>query len=371
MISIQRSNSELLTTYTVVSFFSHAVVYAFLIHSVPGYVDGWRYLNHLVTFGIATFAVAPIVGLCADLIENRHRIAQCGVILQLCGILFPYKWEAEFLELPVSIHIKMILLGLGFGLFHVFAAATVLRRDRGNCRDIGIFLAPGSLGIAAILIMPKLAYAMIPLLAFAAGLSDNCKQFGLSLPPPKERKFPPLTALAVLALLMVFALLHAHLPALDAIDRRDRSALLLLALALAAGKAAGGFLCDWIGPITVLAFPIGALLMGKESTLLSTLGVLLLAAAVPVIVSLVARLIPSAPGFAYGLCSCLLFPMAWITTRTPELLPSLPSLIITACLTALVTLAVLVLCGKYGCAVIALSRKLASRKKDEPKEDAA
>lgn len=349
VIVIQRSNSETLTTYTVVSFLSHAVVYAFLLFSVPEYGDGWRYLHYLVTFDVCAFSAAPLMGIIADTVENCHRIAQCGVILQLCGILFPYKWEAEFLDLPVAITIKMILLGIGFGLFHVFAAATVLRRDCGRCLDIGIFLAPGSLGVAAILILPKLGYYALPLLAFAAAMSDNGKAFGLSLPRPKEKHFPLIAASGVLALLLALAVFSANLPSLDAIDRRDRLPLLLLACALAGGKVVGGLLCDLLGPISVLCFPLGALLIGSQSALVSALGTALFATAIPIAFRLVAGLIPSAPGFAYGLCSCVLFPIAWLHTRQPQILSSLfSSPLLSGICMAIAAATSIFLCAKYG-----------------------
>ncbi len=352
MINIERSNAEALTTYTVVSFLSHAVVYAFLIHSVPRYGDGWQYLHWLCLFGICAFAVAPIVGIVADLTENCHRMAQCGVLLQFCGIFFPYRCDVEFLPLTVSVPIKVALLGIGFGLFHTFAATTILRRDCGKTSHLGIFLSSGTLGIAAIMILPTLGFYLMPFLLFAAALNDNCKLYGLSLPRRKETKHPALAALGVVLLLAVLILQSHALPGIDTVNPRDKALLLLVALALGIGKALGGISADLIGaPLTALCFPIGGafLLSAGDSKAKLLVGILLCAASLPIIMKLVSSLIPSAPGFSFGLCTALLFPTAWLTVRQPEAFDALPISSLTGgILASVAVIAVALWCRRFG-----------------------
>ncbi len=320
----QRSSSETLTTSAIVSFFSHIVVYAFLLFSVPNYTSSWRYLHALLTFGTCAFLLAPLLGIVADLTENPHRIAQCGVMLQLCGILFPYHWKADFLGTPETVFIKMVFLGLGFGIFHTFAGANILRRDCGNASHIGIFLAPGALGLAAVLIMPLLGYYCLPLLALTAAMPDNCKAYGLSLPRAKEPHIPAISLGVGALLLLSLAFIAACIPSLDTLSMWDRRAVLLLALAMAGGRAAGGFLRDLLGPIAYLLLPLGGILITADGKW-HLIGVALLSAALPMIFRTVASLMPSAPGLAYGLCSAPLFVVAWLVTRESGLDITLPS----------------------------------------------
>jgi len=348
VISIQRSNSETLTTYTLISLLSHAVVYAFLIHSVPGYCDGWRYLTHLSTFGLCAFCFAPLMGILSDLTENCHLSAQLGVILQLCGILFPYEWKGDLMELPVTVTIKMVLLGLGFGLFHVSSATTVLRRDSGKSGPIGLLLAPGSLGLCAALIFPKIGFYALPVLTLCAALPDGCKAYGLSLPRNPKRRNPLLMILAATACLLVLWLNQAQLPTLDGIDRKDKRALLLLALALAGGKAVGGYLCDLIGPGALILLPLGGYLLGQESTLIAAAAVAMLATAQPILIRLIADTMPRTPGLAYGLSTVPIFLMAWLKTRQSALLPSLPSPLLCAVFAALAALCTMLILRKMG-----------------------
>lgn len=310
------------------------------------------------------------MGILADLTENCHRVSQCGVLLQLCGILFPYKWRADFLPLSVTVPIKVVLLGIGFGLFHTFAATTILRRDSGRYFDIGVFLSPASIGIALVLLKPILGYYLIPLLLFAAAMPDRCKAYGLSLPRKKEKKYPPLALLGVLGLLAAFALQTLSLPRLDSVSPKQTLIFLAVALAPALGKTVGSFFSDHLGAWCVaLAFPIGGLLLfkGGSSTNLIA-GIILCSSSLPILIRLVADFLPSAPGFAYGLCACLSFPMAWLAAREQISLPALTPVFGGVC-AAIAVSAVALLCKRFGTIPTWVLKKIEKRTEGSKGED--
>ncbi len=367
MIPIPHSNSETITSSAVVSFFSHTAVYAFLLYSLPEMMQPWRYLNMLVLFGVFAFALCPLYGLLADLTENPYRMAQCGVMLQLCGIFFPYHWEAEFLDFRVASSIKVLLLGLGFGLFHTFAGMNILRRDGGKARDIGFFLAPGVLGLAAALVDARLGFYCLPLLALSACMPDRCKPKS-PLPEPKSPKkglFPRiLTLFGGILALCAFALTASALPSLDTLDRGNRKELLLLALALCAGRAIGGLLFDYFGAISGIFALIGGVLMIKGEGKLLILGIFLLATALPALMRTLTDVMKT-PGIAFGLCSATLFPVAWLVTR--ESTPAPLGSGIAAGLAAVIALtAVCFAIGKKGILLDLLTKM---RKKTPEKEE--
>lgn len=320
MFFIERSNSETLTTYSVVNFLSHAVSYAFLIYNLPSRVHGWEYLHLIVLFYVCAFCAAPLYGIVADLTENPHKMAQCGVMLQLCAIFLPYEWKGEIVTVALTAPIKAVFLGLGFGFFQSFAQTTVLRRDSDRFADIAIFLAPASLGVAAILVMPKLGYFLLPLLPLVACMPDRCKQYGLSLKRRKSCGRQLYIVLPFLAAIMVATALETiAIPSLDTLNRWNKSEVLLLALALSFGTFIGGYLADKIGAaIIAITLPIGALMLAKTG-IVFLIGAALCASSLPLLIKLASLLLPRAPGFAAGLCSCLTFPAAWLAVRTQNL----------------------------------------------------
>ena len=85
---------------------------------------------------------------------------------------------------------------------------------------------------------------------------------------------------------------------------------LIVTLALVLGKAAGGFLCDAMGPrrATVLSLGVAAVCyLFAPVSVLGTAAVFLFNMTMPITLWAAARLIPGAKGFAFGLLTFALF----------------------------------------------------------------
>ena len=253
----------------------------------------------LLLYNTLAFSTQCLVGLLTDRIGRCKSISAAACLLVAAGF---------FLPLPPMA--KAAAVGLGNSLFHVAAGTVTLERSGGKAWPLGVFVAPGSLGLALGTLYPGFGWLFAALLALCgAGIAF------LKVPLPDKGSLEPAPRggglLAVLLLLAVAARALGG-TAVDFPWKTGAALSVMTACYVLAGKAAGGFLCDRLGAGRTVLFslPAAALLIafGAESMGLSLLGQFLLNLTMPVTLLLIYRCLPKEPGFAFGLAASALWP---------------------------------------------------------------
>lgn len=297
-------HKPLLTVYSL----SHALVdfsCAFLVYRTM--LDAPELGLCLLLYNFCAFALQMPFGLLSDGWDRNGLVAAVGCALVACAYL------------PVLPALAAsVAAGVGNGLFHVGGGLDVLNDSREKAAALGIFVSPGALGLYFGGILGRegrlLAWVPVILLLLAAlsilwaarrtcrGLSSGNAPVELSLPAGGWLSAALLTAVVALRSYMGF---NQTLP-----WKSEGHWALIVTLALVLGKAAGGFLCDAIGPrrATVASLALAAVCyLFAPVPALGTAAVFLFNMTMPITLWAAARLMPGAKGFAFGLLTFALF----------------------------------------------------------------
>ena len=257
----------------------------------------------LLVYNFCAFAVLMPLGLLADRWDRDSALAAAGTLtVALAYGLTPLPWLAA------------VLAGLGNAAFHVGAGLETLSISRDRAGPLGLFVSPGAVGLFFGTLLGKggsfPAWGVAGLLTLAAVFLMLTKQ---PRPGGGAAALPPLgtVALPLLGLLAVVVLRSWVGMGLTVPWKGEGYWAAVLVLALAAGKAAGGYLADRFGfrrtAILSLALSAALLLLAPEHPLLGTAAIFLFNMTMPLTLWASARLLPSARGFAFGLLTFGLF----------------------------------------------------------------
>ncbi len=321
---IEKSNGDTLTTYSILNALLEGTAFGILRYMIQPRLMGWEFLHYLLLYEVLAFALRPLTGILTDLVSNKHLYVQTGVLLVFCGLLFPSRFT-RVVPYALGLKIKVCFAGIGFSLFRSAAEGSILRRSAHRARDIGIFLSTGAIGTAIVLLKPTFVYYFIPLAMFVASRDDRCREYGEMIAERNEeerktKKTAPVLAAALLAALTVAMFLRSFLG--DKVDialSAGKKEIVLLSLALIAGRFFGGYLTDFVGPVTVslTTLPASAylLLTMPDSLPATAAAIFFLNLSLPALYHSAGELIPRAPAFAAGLLSSTLLPAAIVCRR--------------------------------------------------------
>ena len=254
----------------------------------------------LLVYNTLAFSTQCLVGLAADRVRRHRLSAALALGLTLLGFL-----------LPAPPMVRIVLIAGGNSLFHVAGGAHTLEQSRGKAGPLGVFVAPGAVGLVLGTMWPGLG----PVFAAATGLCA----VGLLLVSEPPRQSPASAGQLDTGVLIPVLLLTAAV-AVRAIGgsvvsfpwKTGRLWSLVTVLCVFAGKTAGGFVCDGLGPKKAawISLPPAAVLIAfcGSWALPSLLGQLALNLTMPITLYLLYRLMPEAPGFAFGLAAAALWP---------------------------------------------------------------
>ena len=215
--------------------------------------------------------------------------------------------------LPAGLMLRVVLIGLGNSLFHVCGGRVTLEKSRGKASPLGMFVAPGALGVCLGKAWPQLGNLLAALLVLMAGIvflayrREPGELFRIE--PRREEPFPLLPVAA-----LVIAVAVRAIGGCAAVFSWNTGAQTALAMAffVFAGKFSGGFLCDRSDAVKTSALSIlpAAFLTAFAASHMggSLLGQFLLNLSMPVTLWLLYRLLPDEPGFAFGLAASALWP---------------------------------------------------------------
>ena len=264
----------------------------------------------VLMYDVLAFASQPILGLVADRMVQPRVVAGAGMVLCVAGGLL----------LPMGPFVAAVTAGIGNALFHLGAGVITMSIRPGRAAGPGIFVGPGTLGLAYGISQAGIATALPIPLAVALGVSLTVPLF---LPHPetvsaqnfplKESARSLSTALGfgVVMLLLVsifFRSLVGHSASRDC--PKTLGVLFGIAGAGCLGKMCGGLISDKIGWIRtsvgalILAGPLIA--FGGGTPAIIAVGAGLFQMTMPVTLVAANSVWTDRPAFVFGL-NCLAF----------------------------------------------------------------
>lgn len=284
---------------------AHLLVDGLCAATVFGPVQAAGDITELVLlYNTLAFSTQCLVGLAADRVR-RHGIAAASA-MALVALGF---------ALPVPALLRICLIGAGNSLFHVAGGVMVLERSGGKAGPLGVFVAPGAVGLALGTLWPQLgAVFAVGLLLCAAAVIPLERRAPVEKAAPRAGG-PADVSFAVPLLLTLAVAVRAVGGSAVAFPWKTGAAMALVTtLCVFAGKTAGGFLCDRLGAgktALVSVIPAAVLIAFCSAWAVPSLaGQLLLNLTMPVTLWLLYRTMPDSPGFAFGLAASALWPGA-------------------------------------------------------------
>ncbi len=296
----------LLTLNSTAHLFVDAVCAALIFSSVE---DPGSFAAMLIYNTLAFAGQAP-AGLFVDLkLPRRYRgwlkFLSCALVA-----------AGFFLPDGVPLAARVVLTGAGNCFFHVLGGTDTLDDSRGRAAPLGLFVAPGCVGLALGSLYPGIGTFMAAglLLLGSLSLAYEIKVSGTS---GKARQKDPtdggrFDALAVVMLTAAVAV-RAYGGSIAAFPWKSGALeTMLLTCAVFTGKAAGGLVSDRIGPrrAAALTIPPAALFTAFAAALMlpSLAGQLLLNISMPITLWLLYKHMPDKPATAFGLAAAALWP---------------------------------------------------------------
>ena len=296
-------NKRLLSLYSVSHFWVDLSCALLLFRTLLGSPD---LALCLLVYNFCAFALQMPFGLLADRLDRNGAVAAAGCILTALAYLS-----------PVSL-LTAVTAGVGNALFHLGGGIDVLNVSEKKSAALGVFVSPGAVGLFLGTIWgkgntPILWIGPAGLLALAAAILWYCRRrFGPGLRSgnaPLELSAP--AGYWPMVPLFLVVVLRSYMGMNQSFAWKGTGAwALVLVLALALGKTAGGILMDAIGPRRATAGSLGlaaALYLASALPLPGTLAVFLFNMTMSVTLWAVARVMPGAKGFTFGLLTFGLF----------------------------------------------------------------
>ena len=255
----------------------------------------------IMLYSTLAFSTQGLVGIIADRVK-RHLQADVLALITVAAGFF----------IPLPPLLTVIVVSVGNSVFHVAGGAMTLEDSGGEAGALGVFVAPGTIGLNIGTLWPASGLTMaIALFLCAAGLGvlgnrRTVRNRGDARPNPPS-------ALDAIILLTLSVAVRAIGGIAVVFPWNITSGMaMLLTLFVFAGKTTGGMMCDRIGVrLTVTASIIPAALLiafCSKWIIPSLIGQFLLNLSMPVTLWLLYRAMPDSPGFAFGLAASALWP---------------------------------------------------------------
>ncbi len=252
----------------------------------------------VLLYNALAFAAQPPIGLLLDRARQPRRAVFVSLGLMSLALLLVGQ--------PV---LAVALAGLASAVFHVGGGTLAIGLSRGRATGLGVFAAPGVIGLAcggalAVASQASPIVLLVLLIVVSVGFARLSRSISLERSPADTPAFDDLDSI-VLALLSAIALRSALWSAFEWVLAGNLPMVLAAALAAGTGKVVGGVLADRLGwrrwAIGSLAVAAPLLAIGPDSGLIFLIGLALLQSATPVTFAAIARLLPERPGVAAGL----------------------------------------------------------------------
>ena len=258
----------------------------------------------LVLYNTLAFSTQCLVGLLIDSVRPTRIFTAAAMLTIVLGFLLP---------MPFLLRIGIAAIGNSF--FHVAAGKITLETSGNSARSLGIFVAPGALGVTLGTNLPEFAWPLCAaMLLSAVIILCTPTLFSKSVPSSKPSAdihsgFPLLPVLLLCCAVAIRALGGS---VIDFPWKQGLAASFILTCFIFFGKFLGGFICDRLGASYAawITIPLAAICLCffSKNMALSLFGQLLLNLSMPITLWLLYKLGPDAPGFAFGLAASALWP---------------------------------------------------------------
>ena len=244
------------------------------------------------------FSTQGIVGILGDRLKTNVQADSIAMLIVAFGFL-----------LPLPPLLRTVIIGFGNSIFHVAGGTMTLEDSNGKAGKLGIFVAPGAIGLNIGMLWPTTGATMaIALIISYVVLLFVCKDRTVA-----ERNPTSHPRVAVIVLLTLSVAVRVIGGTVVQFPWNTTSGMaMLLALFVFAGKTAGGFVCDRVGvraTAMISLIPAAILIVFfSEWMFPSLMGQFLLNLTMPVTLWLLYRAMPDSPGFAFGLAASALWP---------------------------------------------------------------
>ncbi len=303
----------------VLNALAHFLVDAVCIAALFGAkLGGTDVAKEIIIYNTLAFSTQCVVGLLTDRVKRCAELETAAMLLVAAGFFA-----------PVPLVWKVVMIGTGNSVFHVCGGTLCLQRSGGRAAPLGAFVAPGALGVALGRLWPSYGTGLAAaLMVCAVGLFAANRAAMRFVPeaapvnapvrpqePHGEEKKPAVDKFPLAAVAMLTAAVAVRAIGGSVVSYPWAGGalhVLLIAVFVFLGKAAGGYLCDRRGPVAaalVSILPAALLTVFFSASMpLSLAGQLLLNLSMPVTLWLLYRLMPGEPGFAFGLAASALWP---------------------------------------------------------------
>ena len=251
----------------------------------------------ILLYNLFAFAMQMPLGLLADRVGGCRYFVAGGCLLTAAGWLLPSGLAA------------VTAAGLGNAPFHVGGGLDTLNADRDRAGPLGLFVAPGALGIylggqwaglsGALSVCILLVSAAVALFGMKKG------------PEPAPLAFPDGGSGFRGAIICLFSVVVVRSYMGLAADLPWKAEMGLAAVcAVAGGKAAGGFLADRFGMMTTALTSLGLAALCylfADGAAAGLAALFLFNMTMPLTLWAVARHLPGLKGFSFGLLTFGLF----------------------------------------------------------------
>ena len=279
---------------------AHLLVDGMCAAAIFGPVSSAANLSRLVLlYNTLAFSTQCLVGIAADRLRKHGIFAAASLLLVAVSAM-----------LPLPALLRVCCLGMGNSVFHVAAGSRTLERSGSRAGPLGLFVAPGAVGLALGTLFPSLLPVFAALAVAVAAAMVPVQRRMVQTPPDAESASIPLAP--VIALTLAVAV-RAVGGSVVRFPWQTSAALSFLTVVFVfAGKSLGGLLCDRLGPVKsalLSIIPAGLLIAFCSQWMVpSLLGQLALNLTMPVTLWLLYRAMPDRPGFAFGIAASALWP---------------------------------------------------------------
>lgn len=305
MITYTPRHWHMVAVYSAAHFLVDFACAFFMFRSIAGAPNGFFCV---LLYNFCAFAMQMPLGIIADKVNRNYLFAIIGCIL------------VAFAFLPVQFPIlASVVLGIGNAMFHIGGGIDVLNISEKKLGALGVFVSPGAFGIyfGKILgtgsgfsaVFYPIAMAVTAALIFAvyrAQRGTYPKNAAFSLEGTSSAH---ILVVAVCLFLVVCLRSFAGL-AMDFSWKTIGSWGLVLICAVVFGKTAGGFAADRFGlkQVVMISLGLAALLfLFPKIPVAGVSAVLLFNMTMPITLWAMAKIMPGAKGFAFGLLTFALF----------------------------------------------------------------
>ncbi|MCR4602294.1 MAG: hypothetical protein K5683_02005 [Prevotella sp.] len=265
----------------------------------------------IMVYNVLAFLTQPLTGMLADRHPHHQMLLQGAVVLLSLGVM-----SGSLCCLSSSLafsYLVAVLLGLGNSLFHVWGGKRVATVTGNDIRALGIFVAPGALGLVVGMLFRSwwLLYVLLGVLALLTVWASF-----ISPAPPMARESVVRPAPVVWLSIIVLMAIVSVRSLLGETFSADLTAWGVTALVVGAvamlGKMVGGFVARAAGIGWALALMVTGvalcLFFRHAAIAMSWAGLLVVNMTMAVTLWLANHVLQEREGLAFGLLAASLMP---------------------------------------------------------------